>query len=684
MKAGADWDRLDDAALVGAANAALRAGDLDALIGALEALLRRHRDNDALRQRLAAAFNRRGALAAREGRLRAAEADVDRALALAPDLVDALFNRARFLASSRHWKRALADYRRLLALRPEDPEIVLDAAEAAALAGEPEGIARLAAAVAATAGAAAIDPIRRASALATLGESDAAVAALERAELAATPRLAAEPGDRLREGPDWRQARRAFALAAAAGAQGRRAPSLRSAIASRLALPMVYRSADDLAAARASYLEGLAGLATTFDAAALAPMEPALEQLAWTNQMLAYQGQDDRAPAAAYGRWLAGAAARFAPTFAEAPTYRPGRQLRVGLVSAGFYRSVLGNYFGSWIGGLADAGFEVSVFLVDTPVDDDTRRMTARARTTHALSGTIESMAAQLREARLDVLIHPDVGIDARCQVLAALRLAPRQLAGWGHPETTGLPTLDGFLSCAAMEPDDAQRHYAERLLLLPGAGTAFVDPGDPPRLSRADFGLPEDAHLYLVPHVPPKLHPDCDAVFARIAAADPRALLLTFRFDRPAVRTALAGRLTAALESAGADPGRQWRELPYLPRERFLGLCALSDVMIDTLHWSGGANTVDALRCGLPVVTCPGALMRGRQTLGMLHMLGLEPALSVDTPAALAERAVAVAADHDARARLGTTIRAAMPVLFDGRDALAALAERVRATVEN
>jgi predicted O-linked N-acetylglucosamine transferase (SPINDLY family) len=351
----------------------------------------------------------------------------------------------------------------------------------------------------------------------------------------------------------------------------------------------------------------------------------------------------------------------------------------VGLVSAGFCRSVLGNYFGGWIGGLAEAGFETAVFLVDTPVDDDTRRMTARADAVHALSGSIESMATRLREARVDVLVYPDVGIDARCQVLGALRLAPRQLAGWGHPDTTGLPTFDAFLSCAAMEPDDAQRHYTEPLRLLPGAGTAFVDPGDPPRLSRSDFDLPQDANLYLVPHVPPKLHPDCDAVFARIAARDPHALLLTFRFDRPAVRETIAARMRTALRAAGADPARQWRELPYLARDRFLGLCALGGVMLDTLHWSGGANTVDALRCGLPVVACPGPLMRGRQTLGMLRMLGLESELCTADPAGLADRAVAIATDPATRARLGTAIRDAVPALFDGREALAALADHVR-----
>jgi CRISPR-associated protein Csy1 len=292
-------------------------------------------------------------------------------------------------------------------------------------------------------------------------------------------------------------------------------------------------------------------------------------------------------------------------------------------------------------------------------------------------------MAQAIRDADMDVLIYPDVGIDARATLLASMRLAPRQLAGWGHPVTTGLPTIDGFISCASMEPADGADHYREALHLLPGTGTAFFDPGEPAPVARADFDLPQDAHLYLVPHVAPKLHPDCDAVFAQIAASDPRAILLTFRFDRPVVRETIERRLHAALRAAGADPQRQLRVLPYLPRPQFLGLCTLADVMLDTLHWSGGANTVDALRCRLPVVTCPGPFMRGRQTLGMLRSLQLESELACADPQALVARAVAVASDRDLRADLARRIDAAVPILFDGTAALQSLADLVRSQLE-
>jgi CRISPR-associated protein Csy1 len=349
------------------------------------------------------------------------------------------------------------------------------------------------------------------------------------------------------------------------------------------------------------------------------------------------------------------------------------------VVSSRLYRTVLGNYFGNWIGGLAEGGFEVVVFLVDTPADEVTARITARAASVVRLAGSIEEMAESIGGARLDALLFPDVGIDPRTTLLAAMRLAPKQFAAWGHPETTGLPGIDGFISCEAMEGEGAAAHYREPLLLLPGAGTEFLDPGEPAACTREDFGLPADAHVYLVPHVPPKLHPDCDAVYATIAARDPRAILVLFEFDRPVVRETVLQRMTAALQRAGADPARQLRVLPLLARARFLGLCSVADVMLDTLHWSGGANTIDALRCRLPVVACPGALMRGRQTLGMLRAIGLADELAAGSPAAMADLAVAIAGDRDRRATLAARIGERLPVLFDGRAALTALADALR-----
>jgi CRISPR-associated protein Csy1 len=672
--------RLDDAALVAWTNAALRVDDLDRVVEGLSELRRRHPANAAIARRLAMALNNRGARRARAGALRAAEDDMRQALELVPDHPEALFNRARFLVAGRLWKPALEVLARLQALRPDDAEIALDHAEACSMAGTADGDAQLAAAIDRARADPRVDRLRLATALATLGRSSEALAALDGAgEVPGALRTAAETGDRLREGDDWRAARRAYSVAAAVGGHGERSPSLRAAIGARLALPLVYESRAALDASRASFLAGLDDLAATYDCARLARCEPALEQLAWTQQMLAYHGADDRAPMTAWGDWLDRALRVFVPRFMDPPPRRAaGRRPRIGVVSSRLYRTVIGNYFGTWIGALAAGGMEVVVFLVDTPADETTARITAAATQVLPLAGSIESMAEAIRDAGLDAVLYPDVGIDPRTSLLAAMRLAPRQYAGWGHPDTTGLSSIDAFISCASMEGPGASAHYRERLLLLPGAGTQFLDPGEPAPCSRADFGLRDDERVHLVPHVPPKLHPDCDAVFAAIAASDPRAVLVFFRFDRPVVRAVVERRITAALAAAGADPARQLRFLDYLPRERFLGLCRVADTMLDTLHWSGGANTIDALHCGLPVVACPGAFMRGRQTLGLLREIGLDGELAADSPATMAALATAIGADRDRRIELGRRIGERASALFDGRAALVALGERI------
>ena len=145
-------------------------------------------------------------------------------------------------------------------------------------------------------------------------------------------------------------------------------------------------------------------------------------------------------------------------------------------------------------------------------------------------------VAPAIRADELDVLVYPELGMDACSFGLAALRLAPRQYAGWGHPVTTGQTMIDAFISCAAMEPAQAQQHYTEHLIRLPGIGTRYE------RLALADrrgagraSGFPEDRVLLLCPQSLWKIHPDNDALFAEVLAANRDALLLLFQ--RPASR---------------------------------------------------------------------------------------------------------------------------------------------------
>src|SRR5206468_11240812 len=109
-------------------------------------------------------------------------------------------------------------------------------------------------------------------------------------------------------------------------------------------------------------------------------------------------------------------------------------------------------------------------------------------------------LAPLIRNDALDLLVYPELGMDATAFSLASLRLAPVQCAAWGHPVTTGLPTIDAFFSCAAMEPPDGDAHYSEKLIRLPGIGTRYPMPLAPDDAERTRFDLPHTAPLLFCP----------------------------------------------------------------------------------------------------------------------------------------------------------------------------------------
>jgi CRISPR-associated protein Csy1 len=101
---------------------------------------------------------------------------------------------------------------------------------------------------------------------------------------------------------------------------------------------------------------------------------------------------------------------------------------------------------------------------------------------------------------------------------------------------------------------------------------------------------------------------------------------------------------------------------------------------MLDTLHWSGGNTTLDALACGLPVVTLPGAFMRGRQSAAMLRAVGAGELIARDSDdyRGIAARVVG---DRAFRLRMAQTIRGGLGELFDRPEPVRAFAELLLAS---
>ena len=451
---------------------------------------------------------------------------------------------------------------------------------------------------------------------------------------------------------------------------------LRVDLHASLGLPAVYPSADAIAAARAHLARGIDYLASEYPPSRIAQIAPDPEALLWDNFYLAYQGRNDRDLQRAFGAWYCAALGAIVPAIPAART--PRQRPRLAMISGRFHRCTVGMYFASWIEYLSSHGWEVILVHIGAYRDDWTEHLARCAHAEVTLTGAFADRARRLRELDADMALFPELGMDSSVLGLAALRLAPVQVCAWGHPSTTGLPTIDAFLSCAEMEPADAASHYTEALRLLPGLGTRYPPPPVPGRSPRPASGLPDDRHLYLVPQSLFKLHPDNDAVLTNIVENDANALLVLFAGSGRGATDSVRKRLAAALRGVDAQPEKHLLFLDQRTREEYLRVNLACDVMVDSLHWSGGNTSLDALHCGLPVVTCPGSLMRGRQSAAMLAAIDCSE-LIADTPRALATACVEIAGDPRRRADLGLRIRDALPRLTGSDEPLARLNETLR-----
>ncbi len=192
------------------------------------------------------------------------------------------------------------------------------------------------------------------------------------------------------------------------------------------------------------------------------------------------------------------------------------------------------------------------------------------------------------------------------------------------------------------MEPPDADEHYTEQLVRLPGLGLHFtLDERSAASLDRAALGLDPTIPVFWSGQSLFKYLPRHDALFPRIAAAVGPCRFVFVSNVSQAVTEAFRERLGVAFAASGLDAERYLTILSPMPFERYLGAVGVADVVLDTPDWTGGKSTLDCLTLSPAIVTFPGRFMRGRQSAAILRHIGCEQTVagSYDEYVAIAAR---------------------------------------------
>lgn len=428
-----------------------------------------------------------------------------------------------------------------------------------------------------------------------------------------------------------------------------------------IALPVILQSKAHLREVRQRFAEQVSGLLER----KMKLVDPVSEVDA-TAMGLAYHGENDRELQVKLARLYERACPSLlyiAPHCVSSARSKKNNKIKIGFISKFLKTHSIGKTFRGVFAQLSRERFCTYALYVP-PVAHDDVSVSIQRHADKVIFVPVELQAARARIAaeELDILFYLDIGMDPFTYFLAFSRLAPVQCLSFGHPVTSGIKNIDYFISTEGFEPDKGEKHYSERLIRLKSSIAYYYKPEVPTLIKpRSAFGLKETDHVYLCPQNLFKFHPDFDEILSGILDADPQARLVLKRGNASRWATLLLERFNRTMPRV-LD---RVMVLPPQPGDDFINLMAVSDVMLDTIHFGGFNTSMEAFAVGTPVVTWPGKFQRSRHTAALYRSMGFGDCVA-DSPASYVKIAVRLGMDEKYRQRIKAKIRGRNDRLYE------------------
>ncbi|MGL5133412.1 MAG: hypothetical protein ACRC78_12845, partial [Planktothrix sp.] len=458
--------------------------------------------------------------------------------------------------------------------------------------------------------------------------------------------------------------------------------------AKQFLLPILYDNFAEVAQYRQHFTQELSQLIEQTDLDNSEVKQQALTAITrGTHFYLQYQGYDDLELQKQYGEFVHRIMEANYPEWTKPlllPPLTNNQKIKVGYISSHLTWHTVGLVFLGWLRDCDRSQFEIYCYYTGKETDKITNLFQLYSDQFYHIYDKLELIVEQILTDQIHILVFLDIGMSPQLTQIAGLRIAPIQCAAWGHPITTGLPTIDYFISAELLEPPGAKNHYSERLFCLPNLGINYAQP---PLLeqqkTRLDFGLKEDTILYLSCQSLFKYLSDFDLILIAIAKQIKSAQFVFIAHWNAAITEKFKQRLNRSFAEHHLDFQEYCVILPRLDKIDYLQLNNLADIGLDTLQFTGFLTTLDSLSCDLPLVTCEGEWMRSRQSAGILNRLGITETIAQNREDYI-KIAVKLGLDLEWRLAIREKIKQNLWKLYEDKSCIPALENFYQQTIHN
>ena len=305
----------------------------------------------------------------------------------------------------------------------------------------------------------------------------------------------------------------------------------------------------------------------------------------------------------------------------------PLKGVKIGFISAFFRNHTVSKLFKNFVLKLDHKLFKKFVYFADDKSDHITNEI--KNNVDHFFyNSDVDKLINQISNDCLDMILYLDIGMTPKIQILSSLRLAPFQFNTWGHPITSGFKNIDYYLSGELMETHNSQIYYSEKLINLPNLGINYNSPN---LSSIKKLNIPNKSNKTIFLNLQSlfKLLPEDDHIYLDIIKKHPNCCFWFLEAINNSITSTFKDRISKLFQKEGYNFERYSYFHPRCSQDEFFGLIKESDIILDSLNWSGGNTSLEAVSLNKPIVTYPSNFMRGRHTYAILKILDINETIA-------------------------------------------------------
>lgn len=365
--------------------------------------------------------------------------------------------------------------------------------------------------------------------------------------------------------------------------------------------------------------------------------------------------------------------------------HKEGTPLRVGFVSADFRHHATGVFLPPLLKHRQRTGWQALLYSNTQREDGFTQRFKELSDGWRDIRPLSDDAAARQVEADgIDILFDLNGHTAGNRLGIFALRPAPVQIAYLDYVSTTGLAQMDYRLHDRLHLTEEEASGYSEKILRMDGDIFVYEPPSyapdvaEPPCLANGFVTFASFNALFKIGE--PTIRLWCAILNA---AKNSRFLVASPGLKYAAARE----RLLGLFRKYGVEAARI-ELLGEADHQAHLQRFAKADLVLDSLPYSGGLTTLEALWMGVPVLTLAGNRVAARHSASHLKCLGCPELVAADADAYVAKALeLAAGSEHLASLRRGLRARMAASDLCDSRkysDRFASILDAICASFSN